>query len=344
MQRAVAESPMMARDAPPPQLRSEAFRAEREGAWWRLETIVDTVETRSVKGLDTEDLLALPVLYRQALSSLSVARETSLDANLVAYLENLCQRAYLIIYGAREPLWRWLADFFRGGWSRAVRAVWLETLIAALLFLAGAVAGFLLVGADDSWFFAFVDPQLAGGRDPGASAESLRATLYDGGKGNSLSVFATFLFTNNARVAILAFALGFALGLPTVLLIITNACMFGAFLALFAGQELGFELGGWLAIHGTTEIFAIILSGAAGLSCARAIVFPGERSRLDAAAQAGSRAALVMIGVVLMMLAAAFLEGFGRQLIVSDGLRYAVGAAMLLAWFAYFYAYRKRPR
>ena len=50
---------------------------------------------------------------------------------------------------------------------------------------------------------------LAGGRDPAAATEVLREMLYDGGgSGDGLSVFATFLSTHNAQVALLAFALG----------------------------------------------------------------------------------------------------------------------------------------
>ena len=37
------------------------------------------------------------------------------------------------------------------------------------------------------------------------------------------------------------------------------------------------ELGGWLIIHGSTEIFAIVLAGAAGFRIGWSVVFPGER-------------------------------------------------------------------
>jgi uncharacterized membrane protein SpoIIM required for sporulation len=51
-------------------------------------------------------------------------------------------------------------------------------------------------------------------------------------------VFATFLFTHNARIAILAFALGFAFGVPSVLLMVMNGAGLGAFVALFASRGL----------------------------------------------------------------------------------------------------------
>ena len=41
-----------------------------------------------------------------------------------------------------------------------------------------------------------------------------------------------------------------------------------------------------LSIHGTTELFAIFLAGAAGFRIGTAIAFPGESTRMDAAVAA----------------------------------------------------------
>ena len=74
--------------------------------------------------------------------------------------------------------------------------------------------------------------------------------------------FATYLFTHNSQIAIFAFALGFAFAVPTILLILYNGLMLGAFFAVFAAKGLAFNLAGWLMIHGTTELFAIAIAGA----------------------------------------------------------------------------------
>jgi uncharacterized membrane protein SpoIIM required for sporulation len=92
-------------------------------------------------------------------------------------------------------------------------------------------------------------------------------------------------------------------------------------------------------IHGTTEIFAICISGAAGIRIGMAVAFPGARSRVDSAALAGRTAATAMGGTVLMLAVAGLLEGVGRQVVDDDSLRMLIGAAMLVAWLAYFYAW-----
>ena len=322
-------------------LKSQRFRRAREDDWRRLERLMDKAEKGSLSKLTDEEILAVPTLYRSTLSALSVARETSLDQGLIDYLETLSARAYFFVYGSRSTLQDRLAAFFRTDWPAAVRGLWRETLVSGALMLLGALVAAWLVSAEPEWFYAFVPGELSGGRDPAASTETLRATLDGAHDANGLSVFAAFLFTHNAQIALLAFALGFALCLPTALLVLYNGATLGAFFTLFAGRGLGVELGGWLLIHGVTELFAVMLAGAAGIRVGWSLAFPGALSRLDSLAAAGRTAGAVMGGVVVMLFFAGLLEGFGRQLITHDLIRYGVAAATAVLWGAYFYGPRR---
>ena len=151
-----------------------------------------------------------------------------------------------------------------------------------------------------------------------------------------LSIFASYLLLHNSAVGIAAFALGVALGVPTVLLMLDNGLILGAMLALYAGRGLGPAFGGWLVIHGSTELTAVTLCGGAGLALADALLFPGRQRRSEALAAAGRVAGLVVLGAILMLLVAGLLEGFARQLVTDDGARYAIGSAMAVAWLLYF--------
>ena len=317
------------------QFASARFREARTVDWLELEQRILQIERGRAGSLSDEDLFELPVLYRAALSSLSVARETSLDADLVAYLEALCARSYFVLYGVQPPLRRRIAAFFGASWPLALRSLARETLIAVLMMLLGGIAAYCLVASDPSWYHSIVPEGLAGGRGPQSSAAELRQGLYDGGgdDSNMLGAFATYLFTHNAQIALMCFALGFAFGVPTLLLLVYNGCILGAFLAVFVSKGLGLPLAAWLTIHGTTELFAIAIAGAAGLRVGMALAFPGKLSRTAATARAGRTAAFAMIGVVLMLAVAGLLEGVGRQTITSDLIR---GAA-LLGWLLYFY-------
>lgn len=328
-----------------PSFSTGRFRAEREADWIAFDLLLTKLEKRGAKALTSEELLQLPILYRATLSSLSIARATSLDKALLDHLEALSIRGYFLVYGVRETRWSRIRRFVLYDWPAAVRAVWKETLIISLVIILGALTSWSLVAHNPEWYYNFVDESMSGGRDPRATVEFLRSTLGHGkdggGEESGLHVFATFLFTHNSRVSIMSFALGFAFGVPTMMLEYYQGIGLGAMLAVFSSKGLGFDFGGWLFIHGTTELFAAALSGAAGLRIGAAVVFPGARSRLEAAAQAGKTAGKVMVGVILMLLVAGLLEGFGRQLITDTMLRYGIGTVMLLFWLGYYYVPRR---
>jgi uncharacterized membrane protein SpoIIM required for sporulation len=324
------------------QLKSHRFRAEREADWRRLEALLAKAEGGRAGRLTDDELIQIPVLYRATMSSLSVARATSLDASLVAYLEGLATRGYFFVYGARSGLTERFTRFFRDDWPAAVKSIWRETAVSAAILLASTLCAYFLVLHDPDWYNSIMGG-MAQGRDPTASTAELKSVIYGDGQHGWLSAFATMLFAHNAQVSIMSFALGFAFCLPTAFFIAANGFDLGALLALYSSRGLGFQLGGWLIIHGSTELLAMTLSGAAGFKIGWAVIFPGGRPRIEAAAAAGRTAGTAMAGVVVMLLFAGILEGVGRQTITQDFARYAIGLFMLTLWLAYFYLPR-RPR
>ena len=164
-----------------PMVNATRFRQAHEADWEELDRIVTAIEKRGVRGVPEQALLVLPVLYRSALSSLSVARETSLDKSLVAYLEQLCTRAYFQIYGVPTSAMRQLGHFFAHSWPKAVQALWRETLVAFVLTAAGAIVAYLLVANNPSWYYVLMPEGSAQGRDPTASVQFLKDTIYGSG-------------------------------------------------------------------------------------------------------------------------------------------------------------------
>lgn len=323
-------------------LKSQRFRAEREAQWRKLEELLDLFERGRSRDISNDEVVAIPVLYRAALSSLSAARAISLDQNLIAYLESLCTRAYFCVYGTRTSFNERIGRFLARDWRAAVQSLWRETLISAAFGVLGTLIAFWLVRSGAEWFYAFVPADVAQGRDPSASIKDLQQALSQTRGGEGLAFFSTFLFTHNAEIALLAFALGFACCLPTAFFLFYNGLMLGAMVAVYMGHGLGIPFGGWLAVHGVTELFAITLAGAGGFRIGWALAFPGEFSRLDSLRLAARDATLAMIGVVIMLMLAGLLEGFARQLVGSTAIRYAIGAATGLFWLTFFYAPLRR--
>ena len=319
-------------------IKSLEFRREREKDWDELERLISEAEKKGLQNMKPDDVARLPVYYRAALSSLSVARAVSLDTNLLLYLENLCNRAFIRVYGVRHHLGEAFVAFLTRRFPAELRAQRWMILLAFAFFLLGTGTGYMQVHRDPDAYYHILPTDLAGGRDPASTTEELRATLFDeeANLTSALNHFASFLFTHNAQVGILSFALGIVLGLPVYYLMFYNGQILGAMTALFVSRGLGVEWFGWILPHGITELSAIFICGGGGLLLARALILPGRGTRQENLAAAGRRAGILVLGAVGMLALAALIEGFFRQLVLDTTVRYAMAAVTLVLWGVYF--------
>jgi len=309
-----------------------------------LEDLISVAENKGITRLSADELQQLPLLYRAAASSLSVARSIALDRNLILYLENLVLRAFFVVYGPRVGIQEALGDFLRRGFPAAVRgAIW-HIAVASIAIVAGVVVGIVLVESSEDWFSALVPAAMAGGRGPASTAAHLRdGEIFAPWPGfvQSFVVFANALFRHNATIGIMIFGFGIAGGVPTLLLLGYQGLVLGAFLALHYNRGLLLDFIGWVSIHGVTELGALVLCGAGGLLIAEKVLFPGRYSRLDNLARSGTAAAALAGGAVLMVFVAGIIEGGLRQLISDTAARLTIGFATGGFWMAYFLSNRR---
>lgn len=318
-------------------IRSARFRAEREADWRRLEALVEMAETKGLHRMEFGAARDLATLYRQTTTSLAIAREISLDRALLAYLEALTARAYLTVYAPQERIGGLFQRFMTRSASQAIRRSWVFVLVGFLCMFLGTLTGYLLYLENASWYYVFVPSELAGGRDPAATTDYLRSVIYDEDPSSSgLGAFAAYLFSHNTRIAIFIFGLGAFLCVPALALTFYNGLILGAIFALYSERGLAWDLVGWLSVHGVTEISAICIACAGGVQLGSAVLFPGDRRRAEALRLAGRDAAKLGIIAALMLVCAAFLEGFARQLVQGMEARFILGwgvGALWLLWF-----------
>lgn len=328
-------------------IRSARFRRERQAGWQKLDELVKRAETGGVAGMSYEDALQLASLYRQAVNSLSVARAISLDQALLTYLETLCARAYLVVYAPQESIAGALGRLFTHGIPQAARRAFVPIVIGFLAMALGMFTAMMLYAQDTSWFYTFVPSGLADGRTPDASAAYLRGTLFSerGHSSEAFTVFASFLFSHNTQVAILTFTLGIFVILPSFVLTYYNGLVLGAFVSMFIDAGLGYEVFGWLSIHGVTEISAICIACGGGAQLGMAVLLPGNRTRRAALRAYGPDAMKLLILAALMLVVAAIIEGFFRQMVQSTEARLAIGWGIGALWVAWLtLAGRERGR
>ncbi len=321
-------------------LKSAEFRRERETAWRALEGMLERIEKGGVRALTAAELMALPMLYRTAASSLSVARAISLDRNLTAYLEQLVLRAHTAIHAPRQRFLETVGFYVFDELPRVVRSAGAYILAGWLIMMVGGFIGWRLIAMDPEMFRDLVPAHFADAHefDP-SDPNDLPAPLDTSGSEQSaeeLLTFSAFLMVHNIKVGLLSFVTGIALGIPTLLMGLYNGIILGAFLAWYHSHGLLLPFVAWLSIHGVTELTAISLALAAGLMLAEAVVFPGQLSRRAALVKRGQDAAVLMLGAMLMLVIAGVIEGMFRQTVTDTTQRFAIAAGTAVFWTLYF--------
>lgn len=147
---------------------------------------------------------------------------------------------------------------------------------------------------------------------------------------------------NNIRVSLTAFVLGVLFSAGSLFIIIQNGIMLGAFQYFFFEKGLLLESVLKIWIHGTLEISAIVIAGAAGLLIGNSLLFPGTYSRLDSFKNGAKQGLKMAVGLVPIFITAGFLESFVTRLtlpwwgsIVVIGL-----SAIFIIWYFVIYPSR----
>ncbi|MEX0845200.1 MAG: stage II sporulation protein M [Balneolaceae bacterium] len=115
---------------------------------------------------------------------------------------------------------------------------------------------------------------------------------------------------NNIRVSFYAFVSGLLTSIGVGMVLLNNGIMVGAFIHFFAKYGLIGEALRVIFIHGTLELSAIVIAGAAGFVVGNGFLFPGTYSRKDSFIKAGREGLKMIVGLVPVFIAAGFLESF----------------------------------
>lgn len=303
--------------------------------WQRLETLLYTAKGKE----SAAQLEELGWRYRQATADLALARRDFPTDPVTRYLNDLVERANRALYRRRPPLLASVGRFYAVTFPQVFRATFRYTLTAFLLTLAAFLAAYIATLAQPSLAEAFV---------PGGSGviETIKQgkTWFDVPPAER-PFTASFIMTNNIRVALLCFAGGVLVGIPTVLVLLQNGLQVGALAGLTQVYGIHGALWSFVAAHGFLELSVIFISGGAGLYVARGILRPGLRARRESVVEAGRTATMLACGCVPLLMIAGTLEGFvSPSSSIPGGIKFLIGLTTGVLLYAYlFLAARKNP-
>nr|WP_255539633.1 stage II sporulation protein M [Longitalea luteola] len=244
--------------------------------------------------------------FTELVNDLGYSKTFYPHSKVTQYLNDLASRIYLDIYKNKREETSRIGRFFRTELPLTVRKHHREILYAFLIFVGFAVMAAFSAAHDETFvrgvlgdgYVEMTEENIAKGDPFGVYKQTNPANMF------------AYIALNNIYVSFQVFVWGLFLGLGSVYELFINGVMVGSFQYYFFAKGLGWPSVLVIWIHGTLEISAIILSGAAGLIIGNSILFPGSHKRLHSLMQGAKDGLKLMIALVPILIAAAFLEGF----------------------------------
>ncbi len=298
--------------------------------WERLEELVQKAGSRGSR-LEGDELDELLARYQRTSTHLSHVRSTYGDPQVTARLTRVVASARAVIYGPQPRAGGALRGFFAHTFPAAVWGARTAIMCSALAFFIPAIATGIWIANSPAAIDAFITPALR---------EAYIETEFEAYYSSAPAAeFSTEVFVNNIRVSFLAFVVGIAWSIPTVLLLAFNGANIGQAAGLFHDAGEAGRFWGLILPHGLLEITAIVVAGGAGMKMGWALVAPGDRTRANALADEAQKAASIIIGLVIVFVIAGLIEGFVTPSPLDTWARVSIGVAAFAAFWAYVIAF-----
>lgn len=312
-------------------MREVTFLKKNADKWKEFETFLSSKEN-----INPDKLAAL---FIELTDDLSYSRTFFPESKTTQYLNSLTARVHQSIYKSKKER---KERFFRF-WKYEAPLLFykhrLKIVISFSIFFISMLMG-VVSSAGDSGFVRLI-----------MGDGYVNMTLENIDKGDPMAVYKQMngvdmflgITFNNIRVSFIAFVYGILISFGTGWVLMSNGIMLGAFQYFFHIHHLLFESILVIWIHGTLEISAIIIAGAAGLVLGNSILFPGTYSRRQSFIIGSKEGLKIIVSLVPVFITAGFLESFvtrftGMPIYLS--LTIIISSAIFVIWYFVIYPYR----
>ena len=279
-------------------MKEVTFIRQNLDKWRSYETVAES------PALSTPDEMA--DAYIDVTSDLAFSQTHYPQSRITLYLNNLASAIHQNIYRNKRERWSRIITFWTQEMPLIMWDARKELRLSFVIFLISA-----LIGVLSQWLDPDFSRLVMGNRYVEMTLNNIEngtpMAVYDGGSEELMFFMIT---KNNIGVAFMAFVSGLLTSFGTGLILLQNGVMLGAFQTFFAQHGLLWESALAIWLHGTIEISAIIVAGAAGLAMGNGWLFPGTYSRLYSFRRGAKRGLKIVIGTVPLFCVAGFIEGF----------------------------------
>lgn len=314
---------------------SNLWIERRRPHWDRLSALLAHAERSGLADLSRTDLQELALLYRQVAADLSVLRQDNTARNLAAQVNQLLARAHHLIYSSRKTnirsLFRFLRDEYPAIFQRNLRYV----LASVLISLACGLLGVIVTTTRPEFMRHFVGPEMI--------ATMERHQMWTQSIVSVAPMETSHIMTNNLTVSFMMFAGGISFGALTLFSLYVNGMLLGVIGAACHQYGMSLALWSFVAAHGSLELPAILIAGAAGLRLGHAMLFPGGYRWTDSVARGGIEATRLVSGIIPLLVVAGCLEGFFSPSHAPVWLKFTVGGVLFTVLNLWLFHPVRRP-
>ena len=292
------------------------------------------------ENIGNTDATELADNYIDVTSDLAFAQTHYPESKITRYLNNLASALHNEIYRSHHYRWSRLLTFWTHDVPLTLWEARRELLVSFIVFVASAFVGVLSQLLDPEFCRiilgdSYVDMTLQN------IAEGTPMAVYDGDSEDAMFGSITM---NNVKVSFITFVMGVFTSIGTGVILFFNGVMLGSFQTFFAQHDLLWESALAVWLHGTLEISAIIVAGAAGVAMGNGWLFPGTYPRLVSFQRGARRGLRIVIGTVPVFVVAGFIESFfTRHTEWPDLLRLTI-ILCSLAFVIYYYIVLPKKR
>ena len=292
------------------------------------------------------------------LDDLAYSRTFYPQSKVTKWINGIATSIYQHIYQNKKEKYNRLWTFWTTELPLLFRKYHRYMLFTFLFFVTCVILGVISSKHDNGFIKAILGPDYVSMTEENIAKGDPFGVYRDTDK---FTMFIRIAF-NNIRVAMIAFVSGlifYVIIFPfsNLRLLIFNGVMIGAFEQMFFAHGLGWKSIMVIWIHGTLEIWSIVIAGMAGLILGMSYVFPGTFKRWDSFKRGAKDSAKIILSLIPFFIAAAFLESYVTYLMSNTfdktenaGIPVWVsalilsGSALFILWYFVIYPIRLERR
>jgi uncharacterized membrane protein SpoIIM required for sporulation len=279
-------------------MREAAFIKQNKQKWLDFE--------RQIYAKENSNPDELSKLYIHLVNDLSYAQTFYPKSKTILYLNSLAAKSFQKIYRTQKEDTNKLIYFFKTEVPLLIYEYRRFVLYAFIFFSIFVSIGVLSASKDETFVRLILGD------------EYVNKTMENIEKGDPLAVYKSGsqwgshigITLNNLRVGLYSYIMGAFLGIGTIYVLFQNSVMLGSFQYFFYDQNVFWESVRGIWIHGSMEIFAMVIEASAGLILGASILFPQTFSRYNSLKIGVKNSIKIVLSTFPFTIVAGFLEGY----------------------------------